>query len=87
MNKQSGFIFTEMLMALVIIGALMAIALPNVSAAAKRIATKHEMKVLIDSLSLYEVENGALPSSLSALVPSYYSASSGYDKDQFGVNY
>lgn len=86
-HAQDGIVFVEMMVALVIISALLAIAIPNVSVVSKRIATKHEMSNVTLALQLYEVDNGALPSSLSSLAPNYFAAASGYDKDQFGVNY
>lgn len=87
MRNEQGFAFTEVLVYLVIVGALMAIAMPNTSLIAKRIATKHEMRTVRDMLSLYEAENGTLPSSLSSLCPTYFATGSGYDKDSFNVSY
>lgn len=87
MRNERGFAFTEVLVYLVIVGALMTIAMPNTSLIAKRIATKQEMRTVRDILSLYEAENGALPSSLSSLCPTYFATGSGYDKDGFNVNY
>lgn len=86
-NNQRGFLFVEMLMALVIIGAFLVIALPNISTISKRLATKSEMRHVQDVLSLYEIDTGALPAALSSLSPTYFAAASGYDKDQFGVSY
>jgi len=85
--NERGFVFTEVLMALIMVGALLAIAMPNISTVAKRIATKHEMRTVANTLMLYEAENGVLPSSLSSLCPSYFAIGSGYDKDQFGTSY
>ncbi len=86
-SNEQGFVFTEILAALVIVSALMAMAIPNISLIAKRIATKQEMKTVINMLQLYEVESGMLPSSLSSLSPTYFATGSGYDKDGFNVNY
>jgi competence protein ComGC len=86
-NNESGYLLTELLMTLVITGAIMAIAIPRISNIAKRISTKYEMQLVKDAALLYEADTGALPVNLAALVPNYFTAGSGQDKDSWNVNY
>lgn len=87
MKNESGFAMTEALVYLAISAILLAVAFPKGIAAARRAATKAEMSYLAATIVLAEVENGALPNSLTSLTPTYYAPGSGQDKDAFGVSY
>lgn len=86
-NEQGGFLLIEALVVLMISGVLMAITFPNILNIARRATTKHEMRLLATVVQLYEAENGAVPTTLAALTPVYYTAGSGYNKDAWGTSY
>jgi general secretion pathway protein G len=70
--KSSGFTLLEIIMVLVILGALMAIVGPRVMGAGDQ-AKQREAKIRIEqlggALDIYKLEVGKYPESLQALVP------------------
>lgn len=85
-NNESGILFVELLMYLLIVAVFAAIAVPRTMEITRRLATKEEMGRVVTMIQLYEVENEALPNNLNALKPGYFSDDS-YKKDQWYNNY
>ncbi|WP_020558952.1 type II secretion system major pseudopilin GspG [Thiofilum flexile] len=73
-RKTQGFSLMELLIVITIIGVLLAVAIPNMTGASdegKRVAAASAIKNLETTLTLYQAQNSALPSTeqgLKALV-------------------
>ena len=70
-SRRSGFTLVEVLLVLVIIGIIAGIALPNLAGKSKKAMiakAKAEISNLSGAVDIYEVDNGAYPSSLNDLI-------------------
>lgn len=85
-HNQSGILFVELLMYMLIVAVFAVIAVPRTVYTAKRQATKAEMGRVIGVLQLYEQENETLPNNINTLKPLYF-ADDDYKKDSWGNNY
>lgn len=97
-NTRSGFTLIEILLVVVIIGILAAVAIPRLGGRVKQAqiaAAQADVNNIGMALRLYEVDNGAYPGSLSALVTSPGAAPNwrgpylekGIPKDPWGSDY
>ena len=85
MKNEQGILLVELLMYIVIVGIFISLAIPKLTSGAKKTSTKAEMRLLVNAISLYEIEHDKLPSNLNKL-KGYYKDKS-YKKDAFGNPY
>lgn len=85
-NNQSGILFIELLMYILVVALFAAVAVPRVIYTTQRFATKDEMNKIVGMIQLSEIENEVLPANLAALKPMYFSDDT-YKKDAWHNNY
>jgi general secretion pathway protein G len=69
-RKTTGFSLMELLIVITIIGVLLAVAIPNMTGASdegKRVAAASAIKNMETTLTLYQAQNAAIPSTEQAL--------------------
>jgi len=77
MQNQKGFTLVELMVVVVILGILVAIAVPiynNVTADAQDKACDATVRTLNGASSMYKAQTGAFPVNMEALVPNYIQA-------------